>query len=241
MITLYQFPPIWGLPNASPFCLKMETWLRMADIPYENRFVMDPRKSPKGKFPFIKIDGFSVADSELIIEYLKDKFGDVLDKHTHAEQRAQALFLESVFSERLYWYMLYSRWQDDAGWAHVKDAFFTRLPFFSKLFVPNMVRKATIKSINVQGTGKHSRKEILHLACKTLDAIAITLGDKAYFSGAELTSVDATAFGFLANIVWQPYDCPLKLHLQKYKNIQHYCDKMWRDFYPEIKQPFAIV
>ncbi len=32
MIRLFQFPPAMGLPNASGFCLKLETWLRMADF-----------------------------------------------------------------------------------------------------------------------------------------------------------------------------------------------------------------
>ena len=35
MIKLYQFAPAFGLPNASPFCMKMETYLRMAGLPYE--------------------------------------------------------------------------------------------------------------------------------------------------------------------------------------------------------------
>jgi hypothetical protein len=32
MITLYKFGPAYGLPTASPYALKLETWLRMADI-----------------------------------------------------------------------------------------------------------------------------------------------------------------------------------------------------------------
>lgn len=241
MITLYQFPPVWGLPNASPFCLKMETWLRMVEISYDNRFVMDPRKSPKGKFPFVKIDGASVADSEFIIDYLKQKFGDVLDKNLSDEQRAQALFLESAFTERLYWYIVYSRWHDDLGWAHVKEAYFAKLPFITKLFLPNLLRKNMIKTLNLQGTGRHSRAEVMELAYKLLDAISVTLGDKPYFAGTDVTSVDATAFGFLANIIWSPYNCPMKLHLEKHKNILNYCDRMWKTFYPEIQQPFAII
>ena len=34
MIKLYQFPPAFGLPNASPFCMKLETYLRMAGLPF---------------------------------------------------------------------------------------------------------------------------------------------------------------------------------------------------------------
>jgi hypothetical protein len=35
MIKLYQFNAAWGLPNPSPFCMKVETYLRMVSLPYE--------------------------------------------------------------------------------------------------------------------------------------------------------------------------------------------------------------
>lgn len=79
MIKLHQFPPLWGLPNASPFCMKVETWLRMAALPYETAVVFNPAKAPKGKLPFITDNGKVVADSGLIIDYLKETYGDKLD------------------------------------------------------------------------------------------------------------------------------------------------------------------
>jgi hypothetical protein len=59
MITLYQFEPAFGLPNASPFCLKLETWLRMAGLPYEApRMTLSAMgRSPKGKLPYIVDEG----------------------------------------------------------------------------------------------------------------------------------------------------------------------------------------
>lgn len=33
MVTLYQPPGAWGIPSVSPFCVKLETWLRMAGVP----------------------------------------------------------------------------------------------------------------------------------------------------------------------------------------------------------------
>jgi hypothetical protein len=33
MITLYQFPPAWGVLNPSPFCMKVEMYLRMVELP----------------------------------------------------------------------------------------------------------------------------------------------------------------------------------------------------------------
>lgn len=241
MMTLYQFPSIGGLPNTSPFCLKLETYLRMAELPYEIHFVMDPQKSPKGKLPCIKIEGQVIGDSELIIDLLKEKYGDVLDNDLSDEQRALATLLEANFADRLYWMMVYFNWQDEAGWQQVKRIFFEKLPSFSKLFVPNLVRKSMIKTLYLQGTGRHSREEILRMAYKSLDAAAIILGQNKFFLGSEIRSIDATAFGFLAIIVWMPHEHPLKSYLQKHVNILQYCDRIWSIFYPELTKPFSII
>lgn len=241
MIILYQFPGVWGLPNTSPFCFKMETYLRAAEIPYEIRFIMNPRTCPKGKLPFIKIDNKTISDSEIIIDYLKGKFGDILDKKLDKEQKSLSVVLDNTFSERLYWIILYMRWQHEANWVHVKEGFFGKLPTFTKMFVSRIVRKNTIKSLYFQGIGRHSYDEVLEIGYKTLDAIAVFLGDKKYFHGDEVTSIDATAFAFLANIAWTPYDDALKNHLHKHKNTLIFCDRVWSTFYPELPKPFALV
>ena len=80
MITLYQFPPVWGLPNASPFCMKVETYLRMTGLPYQFARGADIRKAPKGKFPVIEDNGKIIPDSSFIVEYLKASYGDPLDE-----------------------------------------------------------------------------------------------------------------------------------------------------------------
>jgi glutathione S-transferase len=71
-IKLFQFPRMFGIPNISPFCCKLETWLRMTGIPYEVVDTPDPRRGPKAKVPFI-IDGNQLlGDSTLIIELEED-------------------------------------------------------------------------------------------------------------------------------------------------------------------------
>ena len=32
-IKLFQFPRMFDIPNVSPFCCKLETWLRIAQVP----------------------------------------------------------------------------------------------------------------------------------------------------------------------------------------------------------------
>ena len=61
MITLYTFGPAFGLPDPSPFVMKVETLLKMAKLPYrtdQSGFT----KAPKGKLPYIDDDGVIVAD-----------------------------------------------------------------------------------------------------------------------------------------------------------------------------------
>ena len=125
MIKLYQFAPAFGLPNASPFCMKLETYLRMAALPFEAPPASMQRlmQAPKGKMPYIEDDGRLLADSSLIIDYLKQRYGDRLDAWLDAEQRAIALAFARLIEENLYWALLHTRWIDPAGWALTREAF----------------------------------------------------------------------------------------------------------------------
>ena len=90
MIRLYQFAPAFGLPNASPFCMKLETYLRMAGLPYELVNSGDVLRAPKGKLPFIDDGGTRLADTSFIIEYLKGRYGEPLDASLTPAQRTVA-------------------------------------------------------------------------------------------------------------------------------------------------------
>lgn len=75
MITLFQFPAAFNVPNASPYCLKLETWLRLAGLEYQVKVVSDPRKAPKGKLPYVRIEGEAIGDSEIVIRTLGERYG----------------------------------------------------------------------------------------------------------------------------------------------------------------------
>ena len=78
MIVLHQFPRAWGIPNPSQFCVKIETYLRLAKLPYRTEAAI-PFQAPLGKLPFIVDAGKKICDSRLIVEYLKTTYGDPLD------------------------------------------------------------------------------------------------------------------------------------------------------------------
>src|ERR1035438_2814647 len=86
-LTVHTGWKAFGLADFSPFGLKVLTYLRMIDVPFEAK-IGDPRKGPTKKIPFIDDAGTRVGDSGLILDYLKKKHGDALDAKLTAEQHA---------------------------------------------------------------------------------------------------------------------------------------------------------
>jgi len=74
-VYLFTFPPVPRVRNISPFSLKVESFLRLYDIPYE--MVPTFTFSSKGQMPYIRlnsIDGMEIPDSNVIIDFLTKKF-----------------------------------------------------------------------------------------------------------------------------------------------------------------------
>lgn len=231
MIQLYQFHPLWNLPNVSPFCMKLETYLRMTKIPHEVICANDPRKAPKGKFPYIVDNGKKIADSGLIIDYLKQTYGDSLDVHLTPIQKALAIAIERMLEEHAYWTIVYTRWVVPAGWEITEKDFFGRMPFLLRLFVPNMVRKMMIKDLRAQGVGRHTPDEIYQLGKADVKALAELLGDQKFFFGEQPTSIDACVYAFAANSVQTPIRSPIQDYARSQPNLIAYCTRMHDMFY----------
>ena len=231
MIKLYQFPPAFGLPNASPFCMKLETWLRMAGLPYECPRGADLRKSPKGKMPYIKDDGNTLADSSLIIDDLTKRYNVTLDAHLTPRERGEALALQRLLEEHLYWVAVYSRWVEDAGFAVTSEVFFSRMGPLMRLVVPPLARRAMRQELHGHGMGRHSRDEIYALGCRDVAAIADVLGERAFLMGDKPSSIDATGYAFLANLLWAPVESPIRDEARKHGNLEAYCQRMKARYY----------
>jgi glutathione S-transferase len=232
MIKLYQFPPAFGLPNASPFCMKLENYLRMTALPFEIVSSVNLVKAPKGKMPYIEDNGVRLGDSTLIVNYLKATYGDKLDNWLIPEQSAVALAFQRLMEENLYWCALYTRWIEPEGWEKSRQIFFDKLPPPAKWFVPSLARRGLIKALHRQGMGRHSRDEINAIGKRDITALAHFLGDKPYFMGDRPCSLDATAHAFIANIIWPPVESALKQHARQYPQFEAYCERMRSRYYP---------
>ena len=232
MITLYHFGPFRGLPDPSPFCLKVDAYLRMAGLEFTSSpGAANLRKAPKGKLPFITDDGRTIADSAFIIAYLKERYGDPLDGHLDREQKAIAHAFIKMMDEDLYWCLIHSRWMDDNVWPAVREEFFEKLPFPMRTVIFAMVRRQVRKSLYLQGNGRHSDAERLEIAKQDLNALSVFLGDKPYFFGDRPSTLDAAAYAFLAEIIVPPLEFPLREYACACANLVSFCNRIRGKYY----------
>jgi glutathione S-transferase len=232
MITLYQFGTAWGLPNPSPFCFKVENYLRMTETAFQIKSG-DPRKTPKQKLPTINDGGTLVCDSAHIIDHLKKTQGDKLDAGMSEADRALAHVLRRTIEEGLYWCIVYTRWVEDSGFALANEALLKpNFPPVVRSILPGMIRGQVKKQVVAQGTGRHSPDEIYAIGGADLDALSTLLGDKSFFLGEAPRSIDASAYAFLGVILWAPPDNALKAHLKTRANLVAYCERMKARYYP---------
>jgi len=230
IVYLRQFGRATFAPNPSPYCLKLEAFLRMCHIPYEipKGFAM----SAKGKMPWIEYNGQEVADSSFCVEFLDRELKIGLDAKLSDVEKAQALTIKLLCEEHLYWPIVYGRWIDTP----LTTLF--RLYNFRIGFPLNHIygwrAKKTMKAyLHGQGMGRHSREEIYEMGCRDIRAIAAMLGTKKYMMGDAITSVDATVFGFMASVVFDPVNGPLCQEAKKQANIVQYVNRFKEQFFAD--------
>ncbi|NCN28422.1 glutathione S-transferase family protein [bacterium] len=235
MITLYQFPRAWGLPNGSPFCQKVEAYMRFAKLEYQTK-LYDPRKAPKSKLPLIDDNGTLVADSFFILEYLDKTYQVSLNEHLSSEQIAIGNFVERSLEEHLYWKGIYLRWVPEENFQITKEAFFKNLKGWKGLIIPTLVRKTLIKRLQAQGTLKHNPSENDHMAFKVLSSLSHFIGEKKYLFGEQISSFDASAWSFITALISTPHSTKLKEPQKDLPNLGRYAKTIRDEFFPDYNE-----
>lgn len=232
-IKLFQFPRMFGIPNISPFCCKLETWLRITKIPYEAIGVPDPRKGPKGKVPFIEDGGQRLGDSAAIIDYLKVTRQVDPDGQLDDRQRATSLLVRRTLEEHFAFITLYTHFIREDGWRESR-AFFDAVPAPVRPLVRFLARRQMRKALWLQGIGRHSDKEIMAAAMSDWNAVLTAMSDGPYFHGDRASTIDATLFGVLATTVLTPIQSPIRDFLRSQPKCMAYAERMMGTFFPDM-------
>lgn len=183
MIHLHQLPKLKGRNySCSPFCLKLELYLKVTNLNYQNHFNLEFNKSPTGKMPYIETMGKKFADSNLIIAMLEKQHQVNLDQHLSIEQKAISTAFIRLCEDSLYWVGVYSRWAD-------KDNHVWKKEFIESISLPKamanivypVAKRNILRQLKANGITNLTNNEIYSKAESDLQAISDYLDSRKYF------------------------------------------------------------
>lgn len=226
--------PVWGLQSPSPFCLKLETWLRMAGIPYDPISLEKPPRSKTGKVPYLLLnDGATLADSNLIIRTLASERGIDLQGRQTPEEQARTHAILRLVEESLYFAAVWERWMLPEYWPITRDGYFGTLPAPLRSVFAGLVRRKLKAALHGQGTLRYEPDEIAARGAADVRALSALLGQQAYFGGEQPGVADAAVYGALANLLGFPARTGLKSAVEACTNLVAFCRRIeaayWSD------------
>ncbi|XP_066979167.1 failed axon connections homolog [Macrobrachium rosenbergii] len=217
-------------PSASPYVMKLATYLRMANIEHKMDFT-EPL-GPKGKSPWITINGQSMGDSQLIMDFLGSHFNKDLSSHLNDEQKAVAWSFAVMVDEHLAWTLKDWRWVRDGG-RSIFPVIGLRPSLLTWLPMMRMSRKQK-GLMMAQGIGRHTHAEIDSFARRDIRALSDYLGNKPFLMGDEPCEVDCSLFGCLVQIRYNYSGSPYTSLLERdYPNLGAYVTRMKELLWPD--------
>ena len=200
MLELVTLPAAFGMRNVSPFCLKAEMLLTSLDLPFTLSEEGDPRKAPKGKLPYLIVDGERLADSELIVEYLEMTTQGQVYAGLSERDKSYGLALSRLAEDHLYWIIVASRWLDDDWWPNVVEGFFGAVPKLIRPLIAAGARKQVVRTYHLHGLGRHTAEEQEGFAKRDLAALNAAIEGKTFLFGDTPNVFDFTIAAMMAGI-----------------------------------------
>jgi len=239
MIYLHKYGNVdQYLPSLSPFCLKLEAYLRFASLKYTVVSKPDFNLAPKGKLPFIERNGEILDDSSFIINWINDQIDFDPDASLVSDEKAISLATKRLLEDHLYFIIMKQRWLTNDGYKFTKTCF-NDIPFFARPFVLRKIRKNVENTLYLQGIGRFSDEELYELANEDIKCLSNLLGESEYIFGTqEPTSLDIYVFSFIASIIQLPYDYPLKTLVMNKRNLVNHCKRIGHLYFQEYDWDF---
>lgn len=191
-------------PNFFPQCVKVETFLRLAKIPYVAHFTDDVSISPNGRLPLVVHNKAVLAESDFILPYLTQTFKVTLDDHLSQAQHAEGFMIKRMIESSIHYGLNRTIFVDfPQVLINMFSVEFNLQSIVASVLVHNM-RANTIKVLNAVGYGNLSQeqyeREFLH-ELQSLETLLKTEhagdGSGAFLLGPKPTSYDCSLYAWL--------------------------------------------
>lgn len=219
MLTLYSYPDLFGVADNNPFGLKVYAFLELSGLSFRHEHIFDASQAPRGQLPYLDDDGTAIGDSDTIIDHLISRYG--IDEPLTPTQCDTELMVRRMLDD-LYWVMSYSRWKDDRFWPLFRDAI---LRTHAAVTPEGMeqAREYNFKRYHFQGIGRYAPDAVYARGLADLAVLAHLVPADGFVFGDTPGRIDASLYGFLANIWFYDIDTPLKEFVAAQPNLVRHC------------------
>jgi len=246
VVYLYQFNRTTAIPSMSRYCLKVETWLKLNGIKYENVAHNSKLRSKRGLLPFVELNGEEICDSEIIIKTLAAKFGKDMDEGLTNDQKNIQHATIAMVQNHLHWSVSHWMNKDPDNMLkglklNLQTVMGSKLPngLLNFVFKHTYVRKG-IKKVKSTSFAGYTAEEIEEAGKGDLKVLSEMLGDKQFFFGDDPHFLDLVTFVQLAILlaVDPELPCPLRDYINgDCKNLvglyTRMKDRAWGDHWEE--------
>lgn len=218
--------------------MKLEAWLRMAKLDYKTDTSVNIDIAPKGKIPFIEYQGKLIGDSTLIIEMFKSEAGIDLDADLTPIERAISLAFRRMIKENIYWGEVYIRYQVPENWQGYQEVLFNAMSGTVSAECQAIVKEVyniACTQLYNQGMGRHSDQEVYQIITADFQALSDFLADKPYFMGDKPTTLDATAYAYIGNLIKPPLGHAIVNYVLQLQNLCQHYERMNQLFFSDLE------
>lgn len=233
-LKVFVFPGAWGLASTGPFALKLLAWLRMVGLEHDIVETTSMRRAPKGKNPWIELDGQPIGDTELIMAHLSRLHGLDPDAWLDPVQRATALAFRRMIEEHLHQVLEYELLVSAPGQAAMRAFIAEQAPSFVAGFAASMMARRFGRQLHARGVGRHAPDEIAAMGIADLQALELLLGDGPWLLGDRACSLDAVAYGFLGPLVRAPVEQPVMGYARNSEALRRFVERAQAAWFPEL-------
>jgi glutathione S-transferase len=225
-LKVFTFSPGFGLPTTGPFALKLLKWLDLAGIPYTQRFENNPGKGPKGKNPWVEIDGARIGDTEVIIDLLAKRHGFDIDAGLAAEQKARGHAVRRMLEEHFHMVLEWELFVHPAGGAYIGAEVAKVAPPVVAGTMTSMFRGHFRKQLHARGIARHSDDVIRAKGVADMEALEALLGNGSFLGGDRPMMADVSAYGLVAPMARWPMRTPVADYIKSRPRLMAYMDRM---------------
>jgi hypothetical protein len=147
-----------------------------------------------------------------------------MDGGLTAAQRDTNLLVTRMLDD-LYWVMSYSRWKDEQFWPAFRAALLREHPSLTEEGLLK-AKEFNAQRYHYQGIGRYPPVGAYARGLADLQVLSNLIPENGYVHGPKPTSIDASIYGFIANIYFYEIETPLKQFVAAHPNLIRHCNTL---------------